>query len=203
MVTNAALQLILSVIFGVSGIYFVVRLFIGVGSVDRIINLAHVLMSATMFAMVWPWGAHVPLAPQFIVFSVAAVWFVYLAVFRPNVPFGAISAHHRRPLLLGYHAIMMASMVWMAAQMSLTPMSKSMASMSMGTPSHAMTAPSWALAISFVFAAFFALATVVFIVEAIREKRPVEGPHSELVLPDDLGRIVMALGMSIAFVVMR
>ena len=72
---------------------------------------AHVLMSAAMIAMTWPWGMSVPALPQEIVFGLAALWFLAGAV----VP----ALRHCTPAAQVHHALMMAAMVWMLAAMPL------------------------------------------------------------------------------------
>jgi hypothetical protein len=205
--SNVALQWILTVVFAATGGYFLVRVFVGFNAVDRIVDLAHVIMSVVMVSMPWPWGMSIPVALQITVFTLAACWFVYLALFRPRTNIGPIEGHHQRPLLLWYHAIMMGSMVVMAALMSLAlPMSSgdemgdmSMQAMSMPSPtaaSNGMSTPVWAAIVSLLFAVF----AVTFLVWLLRSRLHPPREHPTALALDESARIVMAAGMTIAFV---
>ena len=72
----------------------------------RVTGILHVVMSLAMLAMVWPHLPNVSTTAGMIVFAAAAVTFVILLVVRRE---------HR--VENGYHALMMATMVWMYAVM--------------------------------------------------------------------------------------
>jgi hypothetical protein len=91
----------------------------------------HVLMSAGMVSMLWPWGAAVPPIALIVAFTGAAAWFAGRALFTP-VPAAALAGGSgwgarggvppdcaRQGPRNWYHAAMMAAMVWMAVALSV------------------------------------------------------------------------------------
>ncbi|RKT88521.1 protein of unknown function [Saccharopolyspora antimicrobica] len=76
----------------------------------RISAAWHVVMSAAMIAMCWPWGMAIPVNPQLVVFGVMTGWFLVLAA---DVRW--CTAHRRWQQL--HHAAMAAGMFWMLAAM--------------------------------------------------------------------------------------
>ncbi|KAA5826061.1 DUF5134 domain-containing protein [Saccharopolyspora hirsuta] len=76
----------------------------------RISAAGHVVMSAAMIAMCWPWGMAIPVAPQLVVFGTMVVWFLALTA---NVRW---CTGHRR-WQQAHHAVMAAGMCWMLAAM--------------------------------------------------------------------------------------
>lgn len=76
----------------------------------RISAAWHVVMSAAMIAMCWPWGMAIPVNPQLVVFGVMAVWFLVLAA---GVRW--CTGHQRWQQL--HHAVMAVGMFWMLAAM--------------------------------------------------------------------------------------
>jgi len=110
MIDSVSLQWLCTVAFAAIGAYYVARLLRAPGS-ERVSNAAHLAMCAAMILMVWPWGMDVPALPQQVVFGLATVWFLVLAVrATPAGHLGWRVAH-------GQHAILMAAMVWMLATM--------------------------------------------------------------------------------------
>src|ERR1700756_1719284 len=65
----------------------------------------HFVMAIAMAVMVWPWGAQLPATGPAVFFSLAAVWFVTLAL----VPAETVPQR----MMYGYHALMMLAMAWM------------------------------------------------------------------------------------------
>jgi hypothetical protein len=65
----------------------------------------HFVMAIAMAVMVWPWGAQLPATGPAVFFSLAAVWFVTLAL----VPVETVPLR----TVYGYHALMMLAMAWM------------------------------------------------------------------------------------------
>ncbi|MFL4909125.1 DUF5134 domain-containing protein [Streptomyces sp. MMS24-I2-30] len=62
--------------------------------------------------MAWPWGMNLSTAPQVVLFSAGALWFLAAAPFRSGD-----RARHRAALAACPHALMMGAMAWMAAAM--------------------------------------------------------------------------------------
>lgn len=80
-------------------------------------HLLHVVMSAVMVAMVWPWWDHLPRVLLLIFFAAATAWFLLMMVLQAA---GIAAAGRHGRLGLWYrslHAVMMAAMVWMIAVM--------------------------------------------------------------------------------------
>ncbi|MGY4907673.1 DUF5134 domain-containing protein [Streptomyces sp. 900116325] len=76
----------------------------------------HTVMSVAMISMFWSWGTAVPAVLLAMVFTVGALCYVVAAVLVPESVTGAtqtVDGHHV-PITC-YHAVMMVSMVWMAA----------------------------------------------------------------------------------------
>lgn len=177
--------------------------------------LAHVLMSVSMAIMPWSWSAAVTPLLQIVVFTVAAVWYVGLAVFRPHVHAGPEAAgHHSGPLLLAYHAAMMAAMVWMSALMTLMMGGSAsgsgmhmhggdMAGMSSGaTMTGLWQQPVWAVVITLGFVGMFAVAAVWFVVELTTAPSSSRGSAPLSPIVQTLLNLVMAIGMGASFLVM-
>ncbi|MGW1681126.1 DUF5134 domain-containing protein [Saccharopolyspora sp. NPDC002376] len=80
------------------------------GPAVRISTAWHVVMSAAMVAMCWPWGMTIPVAPQLVLFALMAVWFLALTA---NI--GWCTGHRRWQH--AHHAVMAAGMCWMLAAM--------------------------------------------------------------------------------------
>lgn len=76
----------------------------------------HVVMSADMIAMAWPWWDHIPWLPQVLFFGLATVWFLVLwALSLKNTAITTTLGHP--PSHQFMHALMMAAMAWMVAVM--------------------------------------------------------------------------------------
>src|ERR1700739_315937 len=65
----------------------------------------HFVMAIAMAVMVWPWGAQLPATGPAVFFSLAAVWFVTLAL----VPAETVPLR----MVYGYHAPMVLGTAWM------------------------------------------------------------------------------------------
>jgi Domain of unknown function (DUF5134) len=65
----------------------------------------HFVMAIAMAVMVWPLGAQLPATGPAVFFSLAAVWFVTLAL----VPAETVPLR----MMYGYHGLMMLAMAWM------------------------------------------------------------------------------------------
>ncbi|WP_020498173.1 DUF5134 domain-containing protein [Sciscionella marina] len=121
MIESMLLRILLTILFAGTGLWCLhaaVRRFPRVrpSVADRVSWIAHVLMSAGMIAMAWPWGMSLPMNPQLALFALVALWFLGLAVrgHRPCVGHGNL-----RRLPHVHHAVMMGAMVWMIASMPM------------------------------------------------------------------------------------
>ncbi len=198
---------LVSILFAATGIYYLVRVVIAISWIDRINNLTHVLMSIVMISMPWGWYSVFPASAQIVVFTLAALWYVFLALFRPGSEAALLAGHHSSSArLLWYHAFMMATMAWMAVAMSPSGPSMNMdthgtTSMSMGSDGMTMTGSApWAIVVSIVLGVVFAIAAAWFIVHlVIHAGRRASGPHPVLAILDVAAGAVMPSGMAVAF----
>lgn len=190
-------SVLLTVAFTVTGLgYAGFALRSGGSPVARVGDLLHLLMSAAMLAMPWPWGMQVaPPMVQMLVFGLGAVFFSILLVAGKRV---AGHGHEGGRVVLGYHVVMMAAMVVMALLMQGggSGAMASMPGMDMGssigglTMSPALTAVSWLLVAVFVAAAVWMF---VRLVSAGRSAHPV------LARAEDALLLMMSAGMALAF----
>ncbi|HEY9293208.1 MAG TPA: DUF5134 domain-containing protein [Microlunatus sp.] len=216
------IALVIIVLFALSGGFFAVRMISSGGAHDRIFDASHVLMAAMMIIMAIGWSARVPAVLQLTVFTGFALWYVYLAMFRPYAVEALIeeaqikktstgsraSAHHTgRPRLL-YHAAMMMAMVWMAVIMAPVPAAGAMDMAMPGHPHGADSAASiplhaWANPLSIMIGIAFAGAAVWYIARFVRfaGTRRVNDAHDVRRLTDLASAAVMAVGMALAFLV--
>ncbi|HEY4152663.1 MAG TPA: DUF5134 domain-containing protein [Pseudolysinimonas sp.] len=197
-----ATALLVSILFGVTGAYYLVRTVIGFSWPDRISNLTHVPMSIVMVAMPWPWVSVFPTVLQITVFTLAALWYMFLIVFGSTAPTDP-RGHHTSPAVLRYHGGMMAAMVWMAVAMS--PNGPAMSdtpgmSMSAGSGLTSMTGSEpWGIAISTGLGVLFAIAAIWFILRLIRLASGRHGSSDAVRILDAAASVLMGAGMSIAF----
>jgi hypothetical protein len=202
-----ATALLVTSLFAITGGYYLVRTVIGFSWPDRISNLTHVPMSIVMLAMPWPWVSVFPTVLQIDVFTLAALWYAFLVLFRSTAPSDP-HGHHTDPAVLRYHGGMMAAMVWMAVAMSPGgPIAGGTTGMSMSMPvgsgSTAMTgSAAWGIAISTVLGGLFAAAAVWFVVRLILLAGGWRGPFDAVRVLDAAASVLMATGMSIAFLVL-
>ncbi|MES1211998.1 MAG: DUF5134 domain-containing protein [Leifsonia sp.] len=205
MMGTPATALLVSSIFAITGTYYVVRTLIGFSWPDRISNLTHVPMSVVMVAMPWPWVSVFPTIAQITVFTLAALWYAFLVLFRSTAPSDP-HGHHTSPAVLRYHGGMMAAMVWMAVAMSPAgPTTDGMPGMVMyaGSGARSMTGSAlWGIAISSVLGALFAAAAVWFVVRLALLAGGRRGAFDLVRVLDAAASVLMASGMSIAFLVL-
>ncbi|WP_375390021.1 DUF5134 domain-containing protein [uncultured Amnibacterium sp.] len=196
-----------SILFGGLSLWFAVRVVAGRDLPDRVSNLLHLLMSAAMAAMPWPWAF--PALPQVLVFSAGAFWYAGIALFRPTADAGLGVGHGRHGVAgLLYHAAMMLVMVWMAVAMLPGPPARTDAAGTAGTAMSAMTggaaetltgdAP-WALAVSIAFGVAFVVAAVWLNVLLIREAVGAAGRNE---VADLTASTAMAAGMAYSLLVL-
>ncbi|MDN5668486.1 MAG: DUF5134 domain-containing protein [Renibacterium salmoninarum] len=210
MITDPALQWSITVLFTVTGLYSLIRIAIAGSSIDRTSNILHVLMSASMLSMPWSWGMTVPMSWQMIVFGLAALWYLALAVLKPTAEAGPGDGHHGSRGLLLYHAFMMAAMVWMAFAME-----RAMAGMHGGAEMPGMEMPemglstlpidsgtaAWASAVSITLAVLFTGAALWLAARWIAQI--VRGGWAKhwLLVVDPAFSALMAAGMALYFFV--
>ncbi len=89
------MQVLLTLLFVGAGLLSLVRLVVDRGVPMRVCHALHVVMSGAMVGMCWPWRGALPPALQFAVFSLAALWFIVLAVaqLRPRAAAGPLRDH--------------------------------------------------------------------------------------------------------------
>lgn len=209
---SESVAVLITVLFAVVGLYCLLRTATGFSWIDRVSNAVHVLMSLVMALMPWGPYAVIPAAAQITFFSLAALWYAYLALFDPHADAGPGESHHRGPALIWYHAGMMAAMVWMAVAM--TPMSPSMSmggmdmsGMQMPTAGGAMAmtgSTSWAMAVAWVLGGCFILATAWFLVRLVRQAVVAEALRGRTLITilDSAVSALMAAGMALTFLVL-
>jgi hypothetical protein len=189
LVTGLGLRWGLSVLFVVCvGLY--ARQAIGEKAWQRKLGWSlHVVMALAMIAMAWPVGMRIPALLFVLVFTAAALYFVYFALFGPRID---------HPV---YHATMMGAMVVMAVVMQSAPMpgmtvtstspmgghTMPMAGAAASAAGGASGSPAWAAVACGVLAAVFLIASLWSVVVVIRGPRR---PYADL---------LMSLGMALAF----
>lgn len=175
MIGDPVAQWLLTILFFVTAVYAAAWILRANGIRDRIGYAIHLVMSAAMLIMVWPWGMNFALIPQAVVFSAATVWFLvqFLLPGTPRHDRETADGHHdaRRSLL--YHAAMMAAMVFMAVGMSTMRAGDgaggsmnmgSMPGMDMsGSAGSGAAFPVWVAVLSLVCAIGFGIAALYFV----------------------------------------
>lgn len=216
MIHDPALAWTFTILFVATGLVSLVALLRSHAWSDRGSYLAHVVMSAAMAIMPWSWSMSIPALVQVVVFTIAALWYVGLAVLRPRTHAGPeASRHHSSAGFLSYHAAMMAAMAWMSVLMTLmmggstsgthahvSGMDMAGMDMSPQTIIELWNQPAWVIVITVGFVALFAAATIWFLIELVRTPRSrlVRAPLSPLV--QTLLNLFMAVGMGASFLVM-
>ncbi|MER7547240.1 DUF5134 domain-containing protein [Spirillospora sp. NPDC127506] len=121
MIQATGLRWILTVLFVLLAAYSVWRAVSGSdgrtvgrgGAAARVAHVLHAVMAAAMAAMVWSWGMDLPAWPQVVFFTLAALWFVGIALAFPG------GAPRSRALLIAFpHALVMGAMAWMVHAMA-------------------------------------------------------------------------------------
>jgi len=136
-----------------------------------------------MVAMPWPWVWVFPTILQITVFTLAALWYAFLVLFgstAPSDPHG----HHTSASVLRYHGGMMTAMVWMAVVMS---------------PGGSVP---WGTTVSTVLGVLFVIAAGWFVVRLILLAGGRRGEIDAVRILDAGASVLMASGMSIAFLVL-
>lgn len=175
MVQDDLLRVLLTVLFGGSGLFLLAQLIRAQEPRARVDDGTHVLMCVSMLAMTFPWGDNWPVLPQLIVFGLATLWFLG-QLFAP-APTGGAHRHGTgsvRLVAMVYHAVMMAAMVWMVGLMPTlmnhagggTTGTTGTSMPGMNVPEHPATGGfprGLAVALGWVLVAVFAMATLVWL----------------------------------------
>jgi len=172
MIESLALCLVVTAVFALTGLYCAGRLVRRQSAVGAGTYVAHLLMSVAMIVMAWPAGMAVPVIPQVVLFSVAAVWFVLIALAYGRSWVRDSHAEHHGRIVYWYHAGMMAAMVWMLVAMGTTMGSRAsmgsartmsgMPGMVMSArPSVATAVVAWGLGLAFCLAALAWLGSLI------------------------------------------
>ena len=191
MITNLVLRWALTVLFALCIALYAREALATRAWQQKLAWSLHVLMAAAMIAMGWPAGMSVPTPVYVLVFTAAALYFVYLGLFGPPV------AHAL------YHSVMMAAMVAMAVVMPYAAMPAMPSAAAMGS-GHDMAmagagvsrafasaaSPVWVTVLCGLAAAGFVGAALWSLVVLIR------GPHRPF------ANLLMSLGMGVAFAAM-
>ena len=183
MISQLALRWALTALFVVTAALFAAA----VRRERPVVNALHALASAAMILMIWPAGMSISPLVYLLVFTGAALYFAYLALFGDRL------AH---PV---YHCAMMAAMAVMGLLMAPNTAMPAMSGgshmhmshlpMAMPTPA-AAPSPLWLTATTIVLAAGFAIAALWWFYLLVRGP---QRPYADL---------LMALGMSAAFAAM-
>ncbi|OZM70165.1 DUF5134 domain-containing protein [Amycolatopsis antarctica] len=116
MIESTLLQWLLTILFSATGCWSVAELVTRQArGREQIDALCHLFMSAFMVAMLWPWGMGIPAAPQILLFTVAALWFLATMVLGIRETGGRARSVPRLSRL--HHVLMMGAMAWMVAVM--------------------------------------------------------------------------------------
>lgn len=199
MMYPGVIAVVLVILFSPSGAGYLTRAITGHPSLlSRISDVLHVLMAVAMITMALDSNLLFPPIAQLIIFGLAVVYYVILAIVAPS----ATDAHalHGGRALLCYHAVMMLAMVVMAAQM-LQAGTHLDGTMDMdASAAHSMTmasAPGWG-AVGVVAAVFFGVAALLFLVRlfapAVAQANATGDRVNSFLL------LTMSAGMCLAFI---
>lgn len=194
-------------LFVLTGGYYLARLVRDRSWDDRILDATHLLMAILMIMMPLGVSTRIPAGLQILVFTAAALWYVYLILFRPRAVAETVGSHHSgRPRLL-YHAGMMLAMVWMAVIMA--PLSGSgdaeaasmpgmiMPGMSTSPTPAGLPARGWADPVSIMIGVGFVIATAWYLVRFVLVGSA-PGRTDVRKLTDNGAAALMAAGMALS-----
>lgn len=121
MTANGSLQVLATVLAAVVAAFYVPDLGTRHGMRTRLNAGLHLVMSAGMAAMVWPFGMEVPPALGAAVFVGAGSVYAYqIVVPERGGSSSGLESHQHRGALLWYHLGMMVAMAWMYVAMGLS-----------------------------------------------------------------------------------
>ncbi|MEV5698121.1 DUF5134 domain-containing protein [Streptomyces anthocyanicus] len=113
MIAANGLRWILTLMFAAPALYGLWRLARPTtGLTGRVGHLLHAAMGVLMIAMAWPWGMDLAVAPQVVLFTAGALWFVAASLVWPGERSRSGAVRAAWP-----HALMMGAMAWMVAAM--------------------------------------------------------------------------------------
>ncbi|CAM5722028.1 hypothetical protein SCANM63S_00874 [Streptomyces canarius] len=116
-IAATGLRWILTLLFAVSVVHGVWRAALpGTRAADRVDHTLHAAMGVLMTAMAPAWGMDLSAAPQVVLFSAGALWFVVAALLHPRADSSRIAV----VLAAAPHVVMTAAMAWMVAAMDVT-----------------------------------------------------------------------------------
>lgn len=170
MIEATGLRWILTAFFVAAGCFCLYRGFRHGPVTSRVADGLHAAMCAGMVAMVWPSTMGFGGVGQLVLFGFAAAWFA-VATAR-----GTAHGGHQGRWQPGYHAVMMAAMVWMVFAMpramvgsgaATTMDMPGMEGMAMALPSAGGGVPADVVIVALTLAIGFCLAGLVFLARAI------------------------------------
>ncbi|AZH84591.1 DUF5134 domain-containing protein [Plantibacter sp. PA-3-X8] len=187
--------IIMTVLFFVTGVGYLIRAARDRDPVGRLSDIFHVVMSFSMLAMPWSWGMAVfPPVIQIIVFSLATLFYLVLLFGTPapahhTDPDSPISSHHHAGWpRVGFHAFMMGAMVVMGVLMNGMSHDEG----HMDPPQGLMWTAENVISVSFMVA--FGVSTIWYLASFIRLRRAPSVVRLNLSL-----MALMAIGMCLGF----
>ena len=117
MIGLESLRWLLTVAFGSTAVFHLLRCLRPAAAEHRVSETLHLVMGLSMIVMIWPGGEIVPMPAWIAVFAMSTGWFVARTVWATR--------HRAAP---AFFATAMATMVWMGASMP-APASAAMAGM--------------------------------------------------------------------------
>ncbi|OJX65511.1 MAG: hypothetical protein BGO95_10640 [Micrococcales bacterium 73-13] len=154
------LQWALTVVFSATGLYAFLRIIVDRNRPLLIVGHAlHVLMSAGMVAMCWPWWSLIPTLPQIVLFFAGAAWFAALLLLQLLRRVRRVALGGHGPWHEAAHLVMMFAMVWMTVSVG--------GSTAAGHANHGSALPLGASLMGIGITAALLVAAAVFLVEFI------------------------------------
>ncbi|MFJ4655898.1 DUF5134 domain-containing protein [Nocardia sp. NPDC088792] len=214
--SNGVAGSVLAVMFSVMALFYGYRLVTVRERGEQVAEALRIVMCAAMVAMLGPWNAGVPTTLGIAVFTAAALFFVYRALFTTPR-----AGRHEHPRV---DAVKMLAMVWMyvamspvatrpvtaSADSSMTGMGgmDGMGGMSgmnmpgMGTASDSVPVPVWSATFSILVAVtVFGLGVWWHVRPAVRDRLSTAAGDRMLLL-DDAVAALMTTGMAAAFLLL-
>ncbi|MDN5833228.1 MAG: DUF5134 domain-containing protein [Brevibacterium sp.] len=119
MIDEPIVRWVFTVVFVGLALYSAVHVFTTRSHPAQLIShTLHVVMSADMAAMAWPWWTFLPGTPQLVIFGVATGWFALIFLVQCLRPSGYRDPQEHGPWYQVMHTVMMLAMVWMVATMT-------------------------------------------------------------------------------------
>lgn len=162
MIEQPWLQWAFTSCFAATGLFSAVAMGLDRGAVARIGHAWHLLMSAGMAAMVWPWGMTLAPGAQALLFLIATGWFTLLFAQETSRRRAGHAPGHPR-WHQPYHALMMAAMAWMLWAMLPAEGASSV------DHHHHHALPAWSALIGVGFLVAMLTGTAIFAVDASLE----------------------------------